>query len=465
MASPSIQYRCDSCDAVAPKWVGRCPSCAEWNSLAQEPRKAPDRPARIAGRIRPATSGDVPVRLVDIDGDAAAAMPTGIGELDRVLGGGIVPASVTLLAGEPGIGKSTLVLQVLASCARQGIASLLVSAEEAPAQVHRRARRLGLVEDGIWITSATDTEAIAAAVEDLRPGVTVVDSIQTVESPDVASPAGSVAQVRVVAQTLAEAARSAGSALVLIGHVTKEGSIAGPRVLEHLVDSVLSFEGDRHHALRMLRAVKHRFGAVGEMAMWEMTSAGLGEVAEPAKMMLADRHPGLPGSAIFAAMEGRRPLMVEVQALVASSSGGPARRSASGYDHGRLAQVLAVLERRVDLSFAGRDVYVSAVGGVRLDDPGADLAVAMALVSSLRSRVVDDRLVAVGEIGLGGELRCVPHSASRLAEAARHGFSRAVTARGAEPVAGIELLALGTVSEALDAGLRHVSAPARLRAL
>ena len=410
-------------------------------------------------------SHDVAVRLVDIDSAAAAAIPTGIAELDRVLGGGIVPSSVTLLAGEPGIGKSTLVLQVLASCAKQGMATLLVSAEEAPEQVHRRARRLGLVEDGIWITSATDTEAIAATVDKLHPSVTVVDSIQTVASPDVASPAGSVAQVRVVAQTLADAARSAGSALMLIGHVTKEGSIAGPRVLEHLVDSVLSFEGDRHHALRMLRAVKHRFGAIGEMAMWEMTSAGLVEVTDPARMMLADRHPGLPGSAIFAAMEGRRPLIVEVQALVASSPGGLARRSASGYDHARLAQVLAVLERRSDLNFAGRDVYVSAVGGVRLDDPGADLAVAMALVSSLTSRVVDDQLVAVGEIGLGGELRGVPHTASRLAEAARHGFSRAVTARGAEPVDGIALRTPGTVSEALELGLRHVSAPARLRAL
>jgi DNA repair protein RadA/Sms len=463
MASQSIQFRCVTCDAVAPKWVGRCPSCAAWNSLEEQPRKAAERPGRIPGKS-PAPC-DVPVRLSDIDSDAAEPIPTGIGELDRVLGGGIVPSSVTLLAGEPGIGKSTLVLQMLASCARKGVASLLVSAEESPEQVHRRARRLGLVEDGIWITSATGTEAIAAAVEKLQPGVTVVDSIQTVASPDVASPAGSVAQVRVVAQELAETARSAGSALVLIGHVTKEGSIAGPRVLEHLVDSVLSFEGDRHHSLRMLRAVKHRFGAVGEMAMWEMTSAGLGEVTDPARMMLADRHTGLPGSAIFVAMEGRRPLMVEVQALVASSPAGISRRAASGYDHGRLAQVLAVLERRVDLSFAGRDVYVSAAGGVRLDDPGADLAVAMALVSSLSSRVVDDRLVVVGEIGLGGELRSVTHTAIRLGEAARHGFTRAVTARGAEPVEGITLWTPATVSEALDRGLRNVSAPARLVAI
>lgn len=465
MVLPSSQFRCCQCEAVAPRWVGRCPQCHSWNSLAEEARKGPATSGQPTGGARAAPSGAAPVELRDILGGAAAPVPTGLGEFDRVLGGGIIPSSVTLLAGEPGIGKSTLVLQALASCAKQGITSLLVCAEEAPEQVQRRAIRLGMLESGMWITSATDVASISAAVTELKPGLTVIDSIQTVSVAEVASPAGSVAQVRAASQVLADTARTTGCAVVLIGHVTKDGSIAGPRILEHLVDSVLSFEGDRQQSLRVLRAVKHRFGAVGEIAMWKMTSGGLAEVKDPGRMVLADRHPGLPGSAIFVTMEGRRPMLVEVQALVAQAFGGSPRRSASGYDHGRLAQVLAVLERRVGLSFGGDDVYVSAVGGVRLDDPGADLAVAMAVTSASTSRVVDERMVAVGEIGLGGELRNVADTSTRLAEAARHGFVRAAVPHGAEPVTGITLQPAGTLSEALERGLRHINLPPRLRVL
>ncbi len=465
MVVPSSQFRCSSCDAVAPRWVGRCPQCQSWNSLVEEARSLAPPGRRLASGARSGRVGSDPVKLVALASTAAQPVPTGLGELDRVLGGGIIPSSVTLLAGEPGIGKSTLVLQMLAACARKGITSLLVCAEEAPEQVHRRAIRLGLLEEGMWITSASDVESVASTVCEMRPGVTVVDSVQTVSVSDVASAAGSVAQVRAASQLLADAARSSGSALVLIGHVTKDGSIAGPRILEHLVDTVLSFEGDRHQSFRILRAVKHRFGAVGEMAMWEMTASGLAEVRDPARMVLADRQPGLPGSAIFASMEGQRPMLVEVQALVARNFGGSARRSASGYDQGRLAQVLAVLEARVGLSLGNDDVYVSAVGGVRLDDPGADLAVAMAVTSASTTRVVDQGLVVIGEIGLGGELRSVANMSTRLVEAARHGFARATVPRGTERVQGIAMQPAVTLGEALNAGLRHTSPPPRLRVL
>ena len=465
MVVPSSQFRCSSCDAVTPRWVGRCPQCQSWNSLSEEARTVARSGRHVVSSARFERAGSGPVELCALRSSGAQPVPTVLGELDRVLGGGVIPSSVTLLAGEPGIGKSTLVLQTLAACARKGITSLLVCAEEAPEQVHRRAIRLGLLEEGMWITSTSDVESLAASVCEMRPGLTVVDSIQTVSVSGVASPPGSVAQVRAASQMLADSARSSGSAMLLIGHVTKDGSIAGPRILEHLVDTVLSFEGDRHQSFRILRAVKHRFGAVGEMAMWEMTAAGLAEVRDPAGMVLADRQPGLPGSAIFAAMEGQRPMLVEVQALVTRNFGGSPRRSASGYDQGRLAQVLAVLEARVGLGLGNDDVYVSAVGGVRLDDPGADLAVAMAVASASTNRVVDDGLVVVGEVGLGGELRSVANMSTRLVEAARHRFARATVPRGTEPVQGIATQPSATLGEALNAGLRHTSPPPRLRVL
>ena len=462
MTRERTQYRCRDCASVTPRWAGRCGQCGEWNTLEEEAVPVGSRSGSGGGSGGAGSGGSgrravaPAVELHAVPAGADAPRPTGLAELDRVLGGGVVPSSVTLLAGEPGTGKSTLLLQMLAALAAAGSRTLLITAEEAPAQVRRRAARLGLLGPGVLIAAETDLAAIRAIVAEAAPDVVVIDSVQTIHDPDTGSQAGTPAQVRACAQALADDARAGGPAVVLVGHVTKDGSIAGPRVLEHLVDTVLSFEGDRHHALRLLRAVKHRFGAVGELGMWEMTSAGLVEVADAAGFLLADRRPGTPGSVVFAAMEGRRPLLVEIQALVVPTPGGSARRAASGYETGRLWQLLAVLERRAGLSLAGHDVYVSAVGGVRLDDPGADVAVALAVASALTGRLVAEDLVVLGEVGLGGELRQVAHTPRRLSEAARLGFGRALTPPGGAGAIGLDVEDAATLVEALD---RHLGSP------
>ena len=387
----------------------------------------------LGGAGGPDGHAHLPVALTDIAVDGGTPVSTGEPELDRVLGGGLVPGSVTLLGGEPGIGKSTLVLQVLAALARRGRRGLLVSAEESPAQVRRRAERLDAVVPGLWMVAETSMPAILAAVKEVQPDVLVIDSIQTVWDPDLDSTPGSVVQVRGCAHQLVTTAKAGGPTTVLVGHVTKEGTLAGPRVLEHLVDTVLSFEGDRHHALRLLRSVKHRFGPTGELGVFEMTGAGLEGVDDAGGLFLVDRHMGTPGSVVFPSMEGQRPLLVELQALVVKTTMVSPRRSATGFDGGRLALLLAVLDRRAGLSLAHHDVYVSSVGGVRVSDPGADLAVCMALASALTGRAVGDDVVVLGEIGLGGEVRQVSHTPRRLAEAARLGFTRAlVPDRGPE---------------------------------
>ena len=397
--------------------------------------------------------------LGTVAGGQLELIPTGVGELDRVLGGGLVPSSVTLIAGEPGIGKSTLLLQVLAGVAARGRRGLLVAAEESPSQVGMRAARLGITAEGIWVVGDTDLPSIRAAAAGVHPDVLVIDSIQTISDPESGPVAGTVASVRACASALADEAKSGGPAVVLVGHVTKDGAIAGPRVLEHLVDTVLSFEGDRHHALRLLRAAKHRFGPVGELGMWEMTAAGLEEVPDGAAFLLADRRPGAPGSVVFAGIEGRRPLLIEVQALVAPAGGGSPRRSASGYETGRLGQLVAVLDQRAGVSLRGEDVYVSAVGGVRLADPGADLAVALAVASAATGRPVPADLVVMGEVGLGGEIRQVAQSPRRLAEAVRLGFSQAVVPSGAPDTPGLPTVPVDTLVEALDLVLASEPAP------
>ena len=437
---------------------------------------------RRASAPRPARSGGVPVALASVTGDGARPRSTGLAELDRVLGGGLVPSSVTLMAGEPGIGKSTLLLQLLAGMAGSGRRCLLVSAEESPAQVGRRAARLALDCDDVFVLGETDLGTIRGAMVDLAPDVVVIDSIQTIADHGGGATAGTVASVRSGAAALAEDAKAEGGpAVVLVGHVTKDGSIAGPRVLEHLVDTVLSFEGERHHSLRLLRAVKHRFGPVGELGMWEMTTAGMVEVPDGTALLLADRRPGSPGSVVFAGMEGRRPLLTEVQALVGPADGVP-RRSTAGYEAARLAQLLAVLHRWAGLDLRQKDVYVSGVGGVRLGDPGADLAVAAAVASAATGRPVPADMVVVGEVGLGGELRQAPHMARRLAEADRLGFGRALVpagaggapAPGAAPASGaggvaptgLRVIGSAAVADALDVVL--AAAPAgrpRLRVL
>ncbi len=447
MARSRTVHRCADCGAASPRWAGRCGVCGAWNSLIEEAEPTGRSPSGVDPRG--ALTVAAPVPLTEIVVDTGQAMTTGVAELDRVVGGGLLPGSVTLLGGEPGIGKSTLVLQILSALAERGMRSLLVSAEESPTQVRRRAERLQALVPGLWMVGEPTLPGIQAAVAEIKPGVVVVDSIQTVWDPDLDSTPGSVVQVRGCAHQLAGMAKAGGPATVLVGHVTKEGALAGPRVLEHLVDTVLSFEGDRHHALRLLRSTKHRFGPTGELGLFEMTGHGLVGVADPAGMFLVDRRPGTPGSVVFPSMEGQRPLLVEIQALVVKTPMVSPRRSATGFDSGRLALLLAVLDQRAHLSLGRHDVYVSSVGGVRISDPGADLAVCLALASAATGVPVGDDVVVLGEVGLGGELRQVPQTPRRLAEAGRLGFQRALVPDRAPEGGPLDLLRVPTLAEAV----------------
>jgi DNA repair protein RadA/Sms len=391
-----------------------------------------------------------PRRITEAVGEACAPVPTGDAELDRVLGGGLVPGSVTVVGGEPGTGKSTLLLQALASVAAGGPACLYVTAEESARQVALRAERLGVREPGLWLVADTSLPHIVGHVDALAPAVVVVDSIQTVHDPDLGSAPGSVGQVRGCAQRLVAEAKARGVSVVLVGHVTKEGGLAGPRVLEHLVDTVLSFEGDRHHALRMLRATKHRFGSTHELGLFEMGEAGLVGVPDPSALFLADRQPGVPGSVVAPVLDGQRPLLVEVQALVVPSTAPAPRRTAQGLDGGRLAQVLAVLERHAGLDVGRAEVHVAVAGGVRVLETGVDLAVALAVASAATGRPLPSDLVTCGEVGLGGELRQVQRTERRLAEAARLGFAHAVVPRSApDAPTGLTLDRAATIAEAI----------------
>ncbi|MHB1447403.1 MAG: DNA repair protein RadA [Acidimicrobiales bacterium] len=431
MARARTVHRCEECGAVTTRWAGRCPTCGAWNALVEEidlsagPRRTSGGPAAPPGWLP--GLGDRPVRMAEVEAQSARAVPTGMAELDRVLDGGLVPGSVTLVAGEPGTGKSTLLLQAAGALAASGRRALVVSGEESKAQVQARARRLGTLSEGLWVASETCLPDIMAAMAEVEPHLCIIDSIQTVHDPALESAPGSVAQVRHCAQRLVATAKEAGTAVVMVGHVTKEGSIAGPRLLEHVVDTVLTFEGERHQGLRLLRAVKHRFGPTGELGLFEMAGAGLVEVADPSAHLLGDRRPGISGSLVLPAMEGGRPLLVEVQSLV-MEAGNPAmaRRSAQGLEAGRIPMLLAVLERRADLKLASMDVYVSVVGGVRVSEPAADLAVLLSIASAHQGGAVADDTVVFGEVGLGGEVRQVVHTPRRLAEAQRLGFRRAV---------------------------------------
>jgi len=418
MSKVRTVHRCKACDATAPRWSGRCPACGEWNSLQEE--------LVAAGQPKAGTAdGPVPIELGEVDLSSYKPLPTGIGELDRVLSGGLLPGSATLLGGEPGTGKSTLLLQVLASMASSGQRCLLVAAEEAAHQVRRRAGRLGAEVPGVFVVEATQLPAIEQAIANLAPDVVVVDSIQAISDPEIGSPAGSMAQVAGCANSLVALAKALGAALVLVGHVTKDGALAGPRALEHLVDTVLSFEGDRYLSLRAVRAVKHRFGPTGETGLFEMGEAGLTGVPDPSSFFLGDRLAGAPGSAVTVPMEGYRPLLVEVQALEGRSSAVP-RRFVTGLDPGRVGFLVAVLDKRAGVLVGDCDVYVSVTGGARACEPAADLAVCLALASSASSTPVGPDMVAIGEVGLGGEVRRVSGMAKRLAEAGRLGFHRAL---------------------------------------
>lgn len=448
IARVKVEHVCSDCGTGFPKWAGQCSACGGWNTLVEEvvSRDAPVIPPRAGAGARP---------IGEVDPHTSRPQPTGLGELDRVLGGGIVPGSVTLLGGEPGVGKSTLLLQLLAFWPGK---ALYVTAEESAQQVRLRAERLGAVRPDLWLLAETALPHVIGAIDELKPDLVVVDSIQTVHDPSIGSPPGSVTQVRDCAHQLVAVAKQRDIPIVLVGHVTKEGSLAGPRVLEHVVDTVLAFEGERHHALRLLRATKHRFGPTNELGLFEMVSSGLIGVPDPSQLFLGDRRTGIAGSAVAPTMEGQRPLVIEVQALTTPAPPNvPARRTSQGLDGNRLAMLLAVLQQRARIPMHERDVYASTVGGVRLVEPGLDLAICLAIVSAVLERPLPADLVAFGEVGLAGEVRQVAHTARRLNESDRLGFARAIVPRNApEPeVEGLRLVRVATLPEALmAAGLR-----------
>src|SRR5437899_2788887 len=449
MAKPKSVYACAECGATALQWFGTCPSCGAAGTLSESYAE------RGAKRI--ATPS---VALADIEAKELARIPTGVGELDRALGAGLVAGQVVLLGGDPGIGKSTLLLQTLATLKEV----LYVTGEESAEQIAMRARRLSLDAGGVRLLAETQLERILGALDAGKPAVAVIDSIQTLWSETLQSAPGSVAQVRECAAQLTRHAKRAGTALFIIGHVTKEGTIAGPRVLEHIVDTVLYFEGERHHAYRILRAVKNRFGPTNEIGMFEMRQTGFVEVENPSELLLAERPQQASGSVVVASMEGTRPLLVELQALGSPSGLGLPRRVANGVDHQRVALLLAVLEKRFGLPLQAHDVYVNVVGGLYIEEPAIDLGVVVAVVSSLRDAVLDPHLVVLGEVGLTGEVRAVGQVEARLREAAKLGFRRCLLPQAnCQPASGsidIELCGIRTVAEALQVILQDAPATA-----
>ncbi len=455
---PRHVFVCQECGAQSPKWLGRCADCGAWNSLVEE-RVAEPATAPAGNRYGTLVPGGAGAQLyADVAYDTADRMSTGIGELDRVLGGGVVPGSLVLLGGEPGIGKSTLLLQAASNVARQSGPVLYSSGEESEHQIKSRGERLGVEPAPLYLLAETCLERVLEELIRLKPALLIVDSIQTIFSLKMQSAPGSIGQVREAATQILFAAKSQNIPTFLVGHVTKEGSLAGPKALEHVVDTVLYFEGERHHSHRVVRAVKNRFGAVSELGVFEMTGEGLRAVANPSALFLAERPVNTPGSAVHCSIEGSRPLLVEVQALVSGSTFGNARRMASGVDQGRLALLLAVLEKRAGLNLVGEDVFVNVAGGMRLDEPAADLSVAAAVASSLRNRPVGESTAVFGEIGLAGEVRGITQAALRVREAAQLGFKRCILPRAnIDPAdrtladGGCELTGVSTVAEALDA--------------
>jgi DNA repair protein RadA/Sms len=440
-------HECGVCGATSAQWTGKCAECGEWNSMqvASAPAKA-------------ALAEVVPMSLLE-EVKQTSTKATGVAELDRVLGGGLTEGSVTLLGGEPGIGKSTLALQLAATSP----GCIYVSGEESVQQVAQRARRLGLDASDLLLLQEVEIEKVVATVRSHSPKVVIVDSIQTVAVSSLDSGPGTVAQVRAVANELVSLAKSTGVAIVIIGHVTKEGALAGPRTLEHLVDTVLEFEGDRHYDLRLLSATKHRFGPTGEVGVLQMTETGMVGVSDPSGMFLDDRRTGIPGSVVVPALGGRRPMLVEVQALAVPGNPNQCRRVAQGLDYARLSVVLAVLEKHAGVTCKNDDVYASVVGGVKLDEPATDLAVALAIASSKNDAVIPEDVVAIGEVGLGGEVRRVSAMGKRLAEASRMGFRRAIVPLGcSETAAGLEIIPVDTIKHALGPVAKK---PAKLRTM
>jgi DNA repair protein RadA/Sms len=445
-------YTCTECGGSTPKWQGKCPNCGAWNSLIEGVAEPAAATRHRFASLAPASEVAV---LSDIEASEVARTPTGIAELDRVLGGGIVDGGVVLIGGDPGIGKSTLLLQALDGLQRAGVRTLYVTGEESGAQVALRSRRLGLEASQVRVLAEIQLEKIQATIAAQQPAVAVIDSIQTMYSDQLTSAPGSVAQVRECAAHLTRAAKAGGTATVLVGHVTKEGALAGPRVLEHMVDTVLYFEGDTHSSFRLVRAIKNRFGAVNEIGVFAMTEKGLKGVANPSAIFLSQHSEPVPGSCVLVTLEGTRPLLVEIQALV--DSGGPSpRRLSVGLDRDRLAMLLAVLHRHAGVACLDQDVFVNAVGGVRISEPAADLAVMLAIASSLRGRALPRGFIAFGEVGLAGEVRPAPRGQERLREAAKLGFAIAIVPKANAPkgqpreLEGLTIHPVERIEEALE---------------
>ncbi|SHF21693.1 DNA repair protein RadA/Sms [Desulfofundulus australicus DSM 11792] len=453
--SGKTRYCCQECGHCTHSWLGRCPECGAWNSLLEE---------RASGRGQKEgrAAAPVPLPITQINLDKEERFSTGIGELDRVLGGGVVPASLILLGGDPGIGKSTLLLQVATGVAGAGRVVLYVTGEESLQQVRMRAIRLGVESSRLYLLAETDIDAVENSIRSLNPALVVVDSIQTMHHVDFGSAPGSVGQVRECTTRLMRLAKEMGVAIFLVGHVTKEGILAGPRILEHMVDVVLYFEGERHQSFRILRGVKNRFGSTNEIGVFEMKDAGLVEVANPSSLFIMQHSAGpVAGSVVVPTLEGTRPLLVEVQALVSPTGFGTPRRMTAGVDYNRVILIMAVLEKRVGLHLGSYDAYVNAVGGVRLVEPAVDLAIAVALASSFRDRPVNCRLAVVGEVGLTGELRPVTGIEKRVQEAAQLGFTRCLLPRAnagqvdRSRLGTLEIWTARTLSEALEIALEN----------
>lgn len=446
-------FLCQECGYTSPKYLGRCPNCGEWNTMVEE-KTAP--PVEQQRRSRVSLDGQKtkPLKLKDVAIDKTTRTKTEMDELNRVLGGGVVPGSLVLIGGDPGIGKSTLLLQISQQLTKVGQTVLYVTGEESGEQVKMRANRLAISGDDFYIYPETDMTEIRTSIEQVQPDVVVIDSIQTMVQPDITSAAGSVSQVRETTAELMQIAKTNGITIFIVGHVTKEGALAGPRMLEHMVDTVLYFEGDRYHSFRILRAVKNRFGSTNEIGIFEMHQEGLAEVSNPSEVFLEERLQGANGSAIVVSMEGTRPILVEIQALLTPTVYGNAKRTASGLDYSRVSLLLAVLEKRAGLLLQNQDAYLKATGGVKLDEPAIDLAVAMAIVSSYKEKETRPDECFVGEIGLTGEVRTVSRIEQRVAEALKLGFSKIYIPKNNlhdyTPPQGIDVVGVSTIGEAIQ---------------
>ncbi len=449
MAKQRTNFVCQSCGAQSSRWLGRCPSCEQWNTLVEERIEAPLKVKRGAS----ARAAPPPQPIAELQTATEARHTSGIDELDRVLGGGVVPGSVILIGGDPGIGKSTLVLQALANLAQRG-AALYVSGEESPQQIKMRADRLGIDAASLLVFSETHLEAVLEQAKQIAPVILAVDSVQTIFTDELQAAPGSIGQIRESAARIVHFAKREGLACVLVGHVTKDGGFAGPRVLEHMVDTALYFEGDRGHPFRILRAVKNRFGSTNEIGVFEMKQEGLQAVENPSALFLAERPVDVPGSIVIASVEGTRPILVELQALVSPTALGTPRRTTLGLDHNRVALLVAILEKKMGIQLGGHDIFVNVAGGVRVDEPAADLGASLAVASSFLDRTIDPQTLVIGEVGLAGEVRAVGQVEARVREAAKLGFNRCVvpesSRRQIPDVTGVEVRGVQSLQQAWD---------------